>query len=89
MVRAATVSGMRGHVMAPPFPLSNRAADVLQRKVISVHPPENRSCDETAQIVTTKFKSFQHELTFSILWMGRKKGKGKNDVADDNEKQDI
>ncbi|GFO18564.1 hypothetical protein PoB_004506900 [Plakobranchus ocellatus] len=29
VVRAATVSRiMRGHVMAPPFPLSNRAADV-------------------------------------------------------------
>ncbi|GFO17024.1 hypothetical protein PoB_004352900 [Plakobranchus ocellatus] len=30
MIRAATISRiLRGHVMAPPFPLSNRATDVI------------------------------------------------------------
>lgn len=52
-------------------------SQVLQRKVISVYPPENGPCDATVQILTTVFGSFQHEWPLSILWMGPKKGKGK------------
>ena len=52
-------------------------SQVLQRNVVSLYPPENGSGDETVQILTTVFGSFQHDLPLSIMWTGPKKRKGK------------